>query len=127
MVYYTTKGRGRGQWIAVKWDLAKKASGVPILPGEEIIPAAGEDPKGDKTLDLSDPDAEGYDEDELTEEEKQERKKNRIQLLFGAGNLMGIIAGTVVILLLLAFLFQMINFVRDDIYEFFDTIRRFFM
>ena len=40
--------------------LAKKASGVPILPGEEIIPAAGEDPKGDKTLDLSDPDAEGY-------------------------------------------------------------------
>ena len=76
---------------------------------------------------FDDPDAEGYDEDELTEEEKQERKKNRIQLLFGAGNLMGIIAGTVVILLLLAFLFQMINFVRDDIYEFFDTIRRFFM
>ena len=48
-------------------------------------------------------------------------------MLFGAGDLTGIIAGTVVILLLLAFLFQMLNFVRDDIHEFFDTIGRFFM
>ena len=66
-------------------------------------------------------------EDELTEEERQAQKKDRIQMLFGAGDLTGIIAGTVVILLLLAFLFQMINFVRDDIHEFFDTIGRFFM
>ena len=31
------------------------------------------------------------------------------------------------ILILLAFLFQMINFVRDDIHEFLDTVGRFFM
>ena len=72
-------------------------------------------------------DQEDYAEDELTEEERQAQKKDRIQMLFGAGDLTGIIAGTVVILLLLAFLFQMINFVRDDIHEFFDTIGRFFM
>ncbi len=72
-------------------------------------------------------DEEDYAEDELTEEERQAQKKDRIQMLFGAGDLTGIIAGTVVILLLLAFLFQMINFVRDDIHEFFDTIGRFFM
>lgn len=72
-------------------------------------------------------DEEDYAEDELTEEERQAQKKDRIQMLFGAGDLTGIIAGTVVILLLLAFLFQMINFIRDDIHEFFDTIGRFFM
>jgi len=66
-------------------------------------------------------------EDDLTEEEKQEQKKDRIRILFGAGDLTGIIAGSVIILLLLAFLFQMINFVRDDIHEFFDTVGRFFM
>ena len=54
-----------------------------------------------------------YEEEELTEEEKQD--------------LTGIIVGTVVILILLAFLFQMINFVRDDIHEFLDTVGRFFM
>lgn len=64
--------------------------------------------------------------EELTEKEKQERKKTRIQLLFGAGDLTGIIVGTVVILLLLAFLFQMVNFVRDDIHDFLDTVGRFF-
>ena len=66
-------------------------------------------------------------EEDISEEERQEQKKDRIQMLFGAGDLTGIIAGTVVILLLLAFLFQMINFVRDDIHEFFETIGRFFM
>lgn len=68
-----------------------------------------------------------YTEEELSEEEKQAQKRDRIQMLFGAGDLTGIIAGTIVILLLVAFLFQMINFVRDDIHEFFDTIGRFFM
>ena len=67
------------------------------------------------------------DEEDYAEEERQAQKKDRIQMLFGAGDLTGIIAGTVVILLLLAFLFQMINFIRDDIHEFFDTIGRFFM
>ncbi len=76
---------------------------------------------------FDEPEAEEYQDEELTEEEKQEQKKDRVRMLFGAGDLTGIIAGTVVILLLLAFLFQMINFVRDDIHEFFDTIGRFFM
>ena len=71
-------------------------------------------------------DAEYDEEDELTEKEKQEQKKTRVQLLFGAGDLTGIIVGTVVILLLLAFLFQMVNFVRDDIQDFLDTAGRFF-
>lgn len=65
-------------------------------------------------------------EDELTEEEKKARKRDRIQLLFGAGDLTGIIIGTVVILLLAAFLVQMITFIRDDIRDFLDTIGRFF-
>ena len=37
-----------------------KAEGIPTLLLEEIRPADGKDPEGDKTLDLSDPDAEGY-------------------------------------------------------------------
>lgn len=76
---------------------------------------------------FDEPGEESDPEDELSEEERQAQKKDRIQMLFGAGDLTGIIAGTVVILLLLAFLFQMINFVRDDIHEFFETIGRFFM
>ena len=69
---------------------------------------------------------ETYEEEELTEEEKKARKRDRIQLLFSAGDLTGIIIGTVVILLLAAFLVQMITFVRDDIRDFLDTIGRFF-
>ena len=67
-----------------------------------------------------------FPEDELTEEEKEEERKTKMQLIFGVGDLTGIIIGTVVILLLLAFLFQMINFVRDDIHDFLDTAGRFF-
>ena len=75
---------------------------------------------------FDDPDEASYEEEELTEEEKNARKRDRIQLLFGAGDLTGIIIGTVVILLLAAFLVQMITFVRDDIRDFLDTIGRFF-
>ena len=39
---------------------AEKADGVPVMRLEELFPAEGTDPEGDKTLDLSDPDAEGY-------------------------------------------------------------------
>ena len=41
-------------------ELAEKATGYPVLRIEEIFPESGNDPKGDKTLNLSDPDAEGY-------------------------------------------------------------------
>ena len=74
---------------------------------------------------FDEPDDEQFDE-ELTEEEKKARKKDRIQLLFGAGDLTGIIVGTVMILLLTAFLVQMITFVRDDIKDFLDAFGRFF-
>ena len=40
--------------------LDEKAAGFPVLKIESIQPADGHDPVGDKTLDLSDPDAEGY-------------------------------------------------------------------
>ena len=40
--------------------LSEKAAGFPVLKIESIQPANGHDPVGDKTLDLSDPDAEGY-------------------------------------------------------------------
>ena len=41
-------------------NAALKAAGFPILRLEEIRPTDGSDPEGDRTLDLSDPDAEGY-------------------------------------------------------------------
>ncbi len=90
--------------------------------GEEYTPE--DDEEYDDGFDEPD---EEEPEDELTESEKKELKKERIQLLFGAGDLTGIIAGTVVILLLLAFLFQMVKFIQDDIRDFFTTIGRFFM
>ena len=51
---------------------------------------------------------------ELSEEEKTERRKSRIRLAFGAGNLFGVIAGTVLILLLLTLIFSIIHFVVTD-------------
>ena len=41
-------------------SLAEKAAGFPVLQIEEIQPIKGITPTGDRTLDLSDPDAEGY-------------------------------------------------------------------
>ena len=40
--------------------LAERTAGFPALLIEEIQPMHGTDPKGDRTLDYSDPDAEGY-------------------------------------------------------------------
>ena len=40
--------------------LTERAAGVPVLRIEEMQPMHGSDPTGDETLDLSDPDAEGY-------------------------------------------------------------------
>ena len=51
----------------------------------------------------------------LSEEEQKEIRKKRFQIASGAGNLTGIITGAVVILLLLAFLMNMINFVMNDV------------
>ena len=51
---------------------------------------------------------------ELSREEKAERTRNRLKLAFGAGNLFGVIAGTVLILVLLTLIFSMIHFVITD-------------
>ena len=51
---------------------------------------------------------------ELTEDERKERRNSRIRLAIGAGNLFGIIAGTVLILVLLTLIFSIIHFVIND-------------
>ena len=53
-------------------------------------------------------------EGETDPEEKLERKKERFRLAVGAGNLVAVIGGTVAILILLALLFSMVNFVIND-------------
>ena len=59
-----------------------------------------------------------YEEEQLpetTEEEKTELAQSRLRLAFGAGNLIGVITGTVLILILLALIFSMVHFVITDI------------
>ena len=51
---------------------------------------------------------------ELSEEEKAERTRSRVKLAFGAGNLFGVIAGTVLILIMLTLIFSIVHFVITD-------------
>ena len=51
---------------------------------------------------------------ELSREEKAEKTKSRLKFAFGAGNLFGVISGTVLILVLLTLIFSMIHFVITD-------------
>lgn len=53
-------------------------------------------------------------EEELSEDERMEIRRKRFQMMSGAGNLAAVIAGTVVILVLLALLMSMIGFVMND-------------
>ena len=53
-------------------------------------------------------------EDELSEDELKEIRRKRYHLASGAGNLTAVIAGTFVILILLALLMSMISFVMND-------------
>lgn len=59
-------------------------------------------------------DLENEEEEELTDEEIHEIRRHRFRLASGAGNLAAVITGTLVILLLLALLFNMIGFVLND-------------
>lgn len=52
--------------------------------------------------------------EEISQEEKKAIRVKRFRAASGAGNVTSIIAGTVVILLLLAFLMNMIGFVLND-------------
>ncbi len=53
-------------------------------------------------------------EDSVSEEEQNEIRKQRFRIATGAWNLIAVIGGTIVILLLLAFLLQMVGFVLND-------------
>ena len=66
------------------------------------------------------------DEDELPEipeEEKADIQKKRAKVVFEAGNITGIIVGTVLVLLLVTVLFSMVYFVRSDITRNFTLFR----
>ena len=61
---------------------------------------------------FDDPDEQ--EETELSKEERNEISKKRFRMLYGAGNLAEVIAGTLLILILLALLMNMIGFVLND-------------
>ena len=61
---------------------------------------------------FDDPDEQ--EETELSKEERNEISKKRFRMLSGAGNLAAVIAGTLLILILLALLMNMIGFVLND-------------
>ena len=51
---------------------------------------------------------------ELSPEEKAERTRNRVKLFMGASNLFGVIAGTVLILVLVTLIFSLVHFVITE-------------
>lgn len=56
----------------------------------------------------------GEEDPELTEEELAERTRSRFRIAMGAGNLVAVIGGAVLILLLLTMIFSMVYFVMND-------------
>ncbi len=54
-------------------------------------------------------------EEELSEEERQEENRRRFRIAAGAGDLAAVLAGVAVILVLAAFLVNMIQFVSSDV------------
>lgn len=51
----------------------------------------------------------------LSDEEKEERKQNRARFAFGAGNLFGVVAGAVLILVMLTMIFSIVHFMINDL------------
>ena len=62
-------------------------------------------------------------EEEITDEERAEIRRDRTRLAFGAGNLFVIIGGVIAILLLLTMLFNMVSFVINDMGRNFSLFR----
>lgn len=80
---------------------------------EELYPEEAEQVTEDDYDDgFDDPEEETI--PELSLQEKAERTRNRVKMAMGAGNLFGVIAGTVLILLLLTLIFSMVHFVITD-------------
>lgn len=72
------------------------------------------DPEEDWQDDPEDYD-ELLDEDEMTEEERAMARRDHWQVLAGVGDFLAVIAGTAVILILVALLVSLINWVHADI------------
>ena len=72
---------------------------------------------------FDEPDEDENDLPELSEEEKADIQKKRAKMVFEAGNIAGIIVGTVLVLLLVTILFSMVYFVRSDITRNFTLFR----
>ena len=53
-------------------------------------------------------------EPEISEDERQEIRKSRFRVALGAGNLVAVIGGALLILLLVTLIFSMIYFVIND-------------
>lgn len=86
---------------------------------QQVMDTSGEDIGDEGTYIESEYD-DGFDdlsdeaEDDLSEEEKKEIRAHRFQLASGAANIAAVIGGTVLVLVLLAFLLRMIGFVLND-------------
>ena len=81
-----------------------------VLPEPEYEPEEEPETEYDDGFD----DLEEEDVFPISEEERQERRRSRIRMFFGAGNLFGVVAGTVLILLLLTLIISMVYFVIND-------------
>lgn len=79
------------------------------------LPEQEEEPDYDDGFDELTEDDDPEETEELTDEEKNEIRENRSRLLFEIGDLGGTIIGTVVILLLIALLLSIVNFLRRDL------------
>jgi len=80
-------------------------------PYEEEYPAEDEPQAYDDGLD--DP-PEEEEVPELTEEERRVIRRDRFRIAAGAGNLVAVIGGAVLILVLLTLVFSMVSFVMND-------------
>lgn len=80
-------------------------------PEEELMPEEEEEELYDDGFDEL---AEEEEIPELSEEEKKERRISRFRLAMGAGNLVAVIGGALVILLMLTMIFSIVYFVIND-------------
>lgn len=93
----------------------------PTAVEEDYQPVFQEPVEDDYDDEYDDEDAAAYDtaelyyDDYLTEEERLELKQSKWRMLSGVGDFFSVLAGTVVILLLLALLISLVTWVQADI------------
>lgn len=88
---------------------------------QPILSDAAGSPEEEKTEYIESDYDDGFDdldeepeEEELSDEERQQIRSHRFRIASGAWNLAAVIGGTLLILLLLAFLLNMVGFVLND-------------